>query len=603
MLSSFTGLVEAGASVVVGNASHLPLTEFGIVLLVALILGLILSRFGISSSVGFILTGLFLGHQGLNLISESGISVGLGEIGLVAILFYLGLEVNIRKFKETGGIALVLAFVEMAGAFAVGFLVAKLFGFGDVESLILGSMLVAASTVEAVKFILEKNILHSLESRIAISILIVQDIFAVLLVVFLSTLASNQSFNLAALNALIFIVAMLFVVGKVSRPLLDLLDSWGHQDKMFLFALGIGIVVAFVGVFLGLSAILGAYFAGFALAETGYADRIKRELGFLRELFLLFFFVSFGAKVLLPTSLSLIVFILALVLIYCFVKILSYGLFGTAIGLNIPSSVAIGAIMIPIGEFGILIATIAGGLNAKNCVAAGNCLISDPNGLLSIAFALAILTTIIGPFIFKRVDIAAALLLKLYPIKVRQRVALVGDEIHGLENLLVTSAFQNQVAVLLKDIISNLVIATSVVYLAFILRQEITFSFLHFLPTELSLSMLLLPLIIWPLFNFAKYLKALVRLIELSIFSLAFKPSKALSNTRSLAFDLVAGFLMILLGLVATFLLYSNYPQILLAIIVPATYTVLAVMHFGKSFHALISNYSTLEPKKAKLAK
>ncbi|MDP3742424.1 MAG: hypothetical protein Q8R15_03855, partial [Candidatus Micrarchaeota archaeon] len=307
-----------------------------------------------------------------------------------------------------------------------------------------------------------------------------------------------------------------------------------------------------------------------------------------------------GAKVLLPTSFELIVFILALVIVYSIVKILSYGVFGTAIGLNVPSSVAIGAIVLPIGEFGILIASVAERLNPANCEAIGNCLVHDPSGLLSIAFALTILTTLIGPFIFKKVDAVSSLVLKLYPYKVRQRIALVGGEIQGLEELFVTNAFQNEVAILLKNLFSNLVIAVSVVYLSFILRKQITFTFLHFLPTELSLAVLLLPLIIWPLFNFAKTLKLLIKKFEGSIFSLAFKKTTGVSPTQSIAFDLVAGFVMTALGLVGTFLMYSSYPNIILAYLVPAVYTVLAVFHLSKAFYAFLEHYSNLEPRKRK---
>ncbi|MBI4406686.1 cation:proton antiporter [Candidatus Micrarchaeota archaeon] len=587
---SITGLIEQVVHST--EPSYLPITEFGVVLLVALTLGLVLSRFGITTSIGFILTGLILGQQGLHYITQSGITVALGEIGLLAILFYLGLEVNLKKFKETGGIAAVLAIVEMAGAFAVGFILAQLFGFGSVESLIIGAILMAASTVEAVKFIFEKNILQSLESRITISVLIVQDILAVLLVAFLLSLGSAQSFNIAVLNAVIFVIAMFFVVGKISTPLLRVLDTWGHQDKMFLYALGMGIAVSFIGVFLGLSAVLGAYFAGFALAETGYADKIKREFAFFRDLFLLFFFVSFGAHVLLPTSLNLVLFILALVAVYSIVKLVSYGVFGTALGLNIPSSVAVGAMLIPIGEFGVLFASLASGLNSPNCQALGTCLVSNPGELSSIAFSIIILTTLLGPFIFKRASKVSTLLLSVYPASVRRRVILVGEEIQGLEDVFITQAFRNKTAVLLKHLVSNLVIAVSVVYLAFILRREITLEFLQFLPTELSLSLLLLPVIIWPLFNFAKNLKELIYVIEHSLYSLVFKNQ----GEHAFGFDLVAGFLMSLLGIIATLLIYAAYPDVLLAIVVPGVYALLSVFFLSKSIYEFLDHYSTLRP-------
>ncbi|MFH1246818.1 MAG: hypothetical protein V1644_00405, partial [Candidatus Micrarchaeota archaeon] len=241
-------------------------------------------------------------------------------------------------------------------------------------------------------------------------------------------------------------------------------------------------------------------------------------------------------------------------------------------------------------------------LNAPNCAAAGTCLVNDPGGLLSIAFALTILTTFVGPFIFNKVDAVSAILLKLYPARVRQKIAVVGDQIQGVEELFIANAFKNEVAILLKNLFSNLVIAISVVYLAFILRKQVTFTFLHFLPTELSLAVLLLPLIIWPLFNFAKTLKTLIKKVETGIFSLAFKTTSMPSSTESIAFDLIAGFVMTALGLIGTFLLYSTYPDVILAFLIPGVYTVLAIVYLSRAFYSFLQHYSALEPRKHRSA-
>ncbi len=576
------------------SVASLPVTEFGVVVLLALVLGLVVSRFGVSSSIGFILAGLFLGQQGIHYISGTGISSALGEIGLLAILFYLGLEVNLRKFKETGGIALVLALVEMAGAFAVGFIVSKLFGFGDLAAIIIGSMMVAASTVEAVKFMIDENLLRSLEARIAISILIVQDLFAVILVVFLSSLASNQSFNLTVFNALVFVIAMFFVVAKLSRPVLELLDSWGEQNKMILFALGMGLIVSYLGTFLGLSPILGAYFAGFALAETVYGEKIKHELSFFRELFILFFFVSFGTNVLLPTLPTLLAFVAILVAVYILLKVISYGFFGAAIGLNVPTSLAIGTIMIPIGEFGIIIASIAEKLNAPNCAALNSCFVGNPGELLSIAFSLTIITTVAGPFLFRNVDKISAAFLSIYPQRVRQRIEVVGDQIQGLERLLVSQAFQNQTAIKLKNMLSNLIVAISIVYISYVLRKQITLSFLKFIPSEISLAVLLLPLVVWPLYNFARDFQSLAKHVSLSIMLHSKRRIASATQFHETSADLVSSFIMFALGIVSIAVVYVHFPM-LLAMVVPVAYTALAAVYFGKAVYKLIGHYSLMK--------
>ncbi len=569
------------------GSGTLPVTEFGIVTIAALIFGLITDKFGLSSSIGFILAGLALGGQGLGFISASGISTTLGEIGLLTVLFYLGMELNLKKFKEIGGTAAVLSIISILGSFTVGFIVAQLFGFKLIESILIGTLLMAPSTVEALKFILEKNVLHTIEAKIAISSLVVSDLIAVLLVVFLTSIASQQSFNETVLYAIIFVIALLFVVSRVSKIVLDLLYKWGHENKMVLFALATGVIVSYLGELLGLSAIIGAYFAGFALAETQYAEKIKRELSFFRELFILFFFVSFGAKVLLPTSIATIALIIALIVGYLLVKFLLYGVIGTAIGINASSAIAMAAILTPIGEFGIIIASIAQQLHTQNA-----------NDLLSLAFMLTIVTTTLSPSLFKRTDAITNWFLKIYPAQVRSKLENLSYDAQVIQSTVTNQVTQIEHVKILQSMIINLGIAASIAYLAFILKVKITLPFLHnYIPTDLALPVLLIPIIIIPIYRFFEDLKTLTRKITLNALSLTFKPKNELTFTvEHTAAELVDSLILTMIGIITTIGLYTYGQRELLVLLIPAIYTIISTLYFSRSLNSIIKSYVTYEP-------
>ncbi|MBI5036365.1 cation:proton antiporter [Candidatus Micrarchaeota archaeon] len=329
------------------DVSQISVISVGIIAIVALLVGLVLSRLGFASSVGFIIAGVLLGPLGLGLLQPGeGLAEVFGEIGLLILLFYLGLELSVESFKKTGSVALVMVFVESVVAFATGFAISKFFGFTDLQALVVGAMLPFASTAIVVKFLMDNNIMDWFESKIAISSLVIEDFVAILMLVALSSISAAKSLNVLVLNALFFVVAMFFVVRKVSKHALALLDKLGHSDKMALYAIGVGIVVGYFGELLGISSALGAYFAGFALAETKYGERIKKELGLFREFFILFFFVSFGVTVTMPSSPSMYWLLGALVVAYIVSKVIAYGIFGTALGFKPKAAMTTGLLMV-----------------------------------------------------------------------------------------------------------------------------------------------------------------------------------------------------------------------------------------------------------------
>ncbi|HEV8290127.1 MAG TPA: cation:proton antiporter [Candidatus Norongarragalinales archaeon] len=473
--------------------------EIGVVIIVGLVFGIVFSRIKLSSTLGYLLAGLVLGPIGFSLlVPGQGVADVFGLIGMLMLLFYLGLEMNLPKLRETGAIAIIFSIAEMAAVAIGGFIVGKIFGLPDVAAGLLGALLISTSTVEAVEFILSRGLLQTLEAKVALSALIVEDFAAILLIVLISSIANQQGvFTTQTLDVLLFVVAMFYIVRKISSPLLSFLGRVGHADKMTIFGIGVGLFVSFLGASIGLPVVIGAYFAGFALAETAYGETIKRELRFFREFFVLFFFVAFGASVFYDATLHAVVLpsgaewftilgITALLLLfYLAAKVLSFGIVGTALGLNATSAISIGMMMFAIGEFSILIAQAA------------RPLVGRAVDLVSLAFLLTIVTLVASPFLFNRSRELGALFTRVYPERVRRALSVVGQEARSIEHFASNQLAENVFVRASQELFSNLLIAISIIYISLIVPYTVG---------PLPVSLLVLPLLLLPLYRAAREL-------------------------------------------------------------------------------------------------
>ncbi|NYZ78385.1 cation:proton antiporter [Candidatus Micrarchaeota archaeon] len=562
--------------------AEIPVILIGVIVLVALFFGLIFSRLKLSSSIGFILAGIVLGPLALNYLTPGqGVVTLFEELGLMMLLFYLGLELSIEKFKQNGAVAFVLVGVEILVSFAIGYGIARFFGYSGLEALVIGLLMPMASTVIAVKFILEKGLIQTFEARIAISSLIIEDFLAIIILVFLSTLSTQKSVNLLVFNALVFVIAAFFVVSKLSKVVLKTLHSIGQADKMALYAIGIGILVSYLSNLLGLSPVLGAYFAGFALAETAYAERIKRELGFFRDFFILFFFVSFGAKVALPSTPMILVILAVMLVCYVISKIFVYGTLGTALGMNQLSAVTTGLIMMSIGEFSIIIA------------AASASLLPHAGDVLGLAFLLVISTTILSPALFNRKEKITELFARLQPKSVNQALSTLAFEAGTLESALLNKSFQNAYWNSLKRLITNLLVVFSVVYISYLTKLQVDIPFAPWVGS-VSIGLLLLPLLIWPLYKALREFAFLVRAVVSSVISTAFpQAGHKQFEIAKLAADLFTSVILVAVGAIVFFFTLTRFDPIFL--VIPAVYTLLALVFLGRTVYSLFEHYESLQ--------
>lgn len=356
------------------SGPELPLTSIGIVLSLALLLSILAKRVGLNPLLGFILSGFILGPFVLNFLSPADpVIFAFSEIGLFVLLFYLGLELSIKEFIEATESIIGIALLDMFFSAGLGFALCLMLGFSPIFAAVVGIMLFSTSSAIVGKFIINNNLIQNVSARTALAILILQDFLGILLLVFVTSVGQTHGNPIElGLVSLVFATAAFFAVYRLSKRVEIFFKETGLGTvELTIYALGIGFVVATLGSFLGLSMALGAYFAGFALSATQSGKKIKVELGFLREFFLMFFFVSFGTTLFfnpetgiasLPAANELLFVVgiaLALGIGSIMAHLLVFHFFGPLFGLNKKDSIMAGALLGPLGEFVIIIATAA----------------------------------------------------------------------------------------------------------------------------------------------------------------------------------------------------------------------------------------------------
>lgn len=355
------------------EAVLLPLALIGIVILIAIFFSIAAKKLGQNAAIGFILTGFILGPFVLKILHpQDPVVIAFSELGLFILLFYLGLELSWREFLEAGSSGFGLAVIDMLAATVGGFLISMAFGFSLIFSVLVGFMLFSTSTAIIAKFAIDRKLMQTPSAKFVLSIAILQDFLGILLVVLVTSSSRSGSALDVALTSLVFAISVFVAVHQLSR----FVEGWMISNKLgqteiTLYALGVGLIVATIASMLGLSTALGAYFAGFALAETQAGRRIKHDVNFMRDFFLVFFFVGFGTTIFynsgvilqaLPSietlaSIGLMALVLALVAISA--HFIVFLLFGSRFGLNREDSVSASTLLIPLGEFVIIIATAA----------------------------------------------------------------------------------------------------------------------------------------------------------------------------------------------------------------------------------------------------
>lgn len=250
--------------------------------------------------VSFIIVGILAGPTAFNLVEGAEEIRLFAKFGIAILLFLVGLKLDFHMIRSTGKVALVAGLSQVAFTAAVGFGIAMLFGFEATTAFYIAVALTFSSTIIIIKLIGDKRELDTLYGRIAVGILIVQDILVVAAMVVIVTIGNPGDGSVVTdlVVTLASSAVFLGVIAFASKFVLEKVLDWISKspELTLLFGVAWAIVLAAISILIGLSMEIGAFVAGVSLASTAYRESLGARMVSLRDVMLLFFFIELGAS-------------------------------------------------------------------------------------------------------------------------------------------------------------------------------------------------------------------------------------------------------------------------------------------------------------------
>ncbi|SAL32149.1 efflux pump/antiporter [Caballeronia sordidicola] len=349
--------------------------------------------------LGYIVAGVIIGPYTppFQLIHDEATIQTLGELGVVFLMFSLGLEFSLKKLFKVGATAFVAAASEIVLMIWIGYEIGQWFGWNAMDSLFLGAMLAISSTTIIVKALSELGMKGEPFAQLIFGILIVEDILAIAMLVLLSGIAQTGSVSagvaFVTLGKLLLFMTVSMVVGILIVPrALDYVAKAKSDEMLLVTVLGFCFGFCLLVVKLDYSIALGAFLIGAIMAESRNLQRIEHLIAPVRDMFSAIFFVTIGLM-LNPTVLvdywwPITVITIAVVL----GKIVSCGLGTFLAGRDGRTSMRVGMSVAQIGEFSFIIASLGVSLKVTSSF------------LYPIAVAVSALTTLFTPYLIKAAD-------------------------------------------------------------------------------------------------------------------------------------------------------------------------------------------------------
>ncbi|NML21900.1 sodium:proton antiporter [Pseudoflavitalea sp. G-6-1-2] len=405
--------------------THLPylIMDLALILGAAAIVTLLFKKLKQPLVLGYIIAGFFVGphfHWLPTVYESSNIQIW-GEIGVIFLLFSLGLEFSFKKLIKVGAPASITAVFEVVAMIALGFGTGKLLGWNNMDSLFLGGILSISSTTIILRAFDELNVKTQRFASLVFGALIVEDLVAIVLLVLLSTLALSQQFAgtemLLSVLKLVFFLVIWFASGIFFLPsILKKTKKLMNEETLLVVSLSLCLLMVWFASAVGFSPALGAFIMGSILAETTQAEKIEHLVKPVKDLFGAIFFVSVGMMIE-PAMLVKYAGPIALITVITIVGKVTSTTFGALLsGQSLQTSVQAGFSLAQIGEFSFIIATL--GLTLK--VTSGF--------LYPIAVAVSAVTTLTTPFLIKSSKPFYKWLERILPDKVLNALSGMGSK-------------------------------------------------------------------------------------------------------------------------------------------------------------------------------
>ena len=403
--------------------------DFGIVLAAAGIAVVIFHHLRLPVIFGYILTGILIGPHVFDkpLVEDANAIQQISELGIVFLLFFIGMEFDLKRLKRVFGPALLALIVQTLFMLYLGQVLAGFIGWNPTSTVFFGCLLAISSSMVTVKVLRDGKRMQEASTQFTIGILILEDILAVILLVILAGVALTQTFDWDAVWVVTFLmgifVIMVFLIGRALVPRI-LIAICGDDDSspevLTLFSVGLVMGISMLALKLEFSPALGAFVAGTLLSQTQVAERVERLNRSLHDVFSAVFFVAIGMLLdpaILLANIGWIIGISILVVLFKVAAIWT--------GLCLAGQAGKTAFMaaVPkaqIGEFSFIIAGLGSSLGVLDEQVSG------------IAFGVALMTILFTPSLTKRSGKIFVVLLRLVPRRVKTLFRTYEKLVEGL---------------------------------------------------------------------------------------------------------------------------------------------------------------------------
>lgn len=378
--------------------THLPdlIRDLAFILFTGAVVALIFKKLKQPVVLGYLISGFFLGPNFpffFNVKDTESIKIW-AEMGVIFLLFGLGLEFSFKKLSHVGKSSGITALFETLMMSLIGFTAAQILGWNQIDSVFLGCIVAISSTTIIVKAFDELNLKGKQFVHLVFGVLIVEDLVAILFMVLLTTFQVTKNFSGMDLFGqtikLGFFLIIWFLVGIYAIPqLLKKIRQELNDETTVLISLGLCLLMVVLATSVGFSAPLGAFIMGSILSETKEGKRIEHLTSPIQSLFSAVFFVSVGMMIDLNGIIENKWTILIVTLVVIFGKIFSVGLGALLSGQNLKNAIYMGFSHAQIGEFSFIIASLGVALKLTSA------------NLYPVAVAVSAITTFTTPFFIK----------------------------------------------------------------------------------------------------------------------------------------------------------------------------------------------------------
>jgi CPA2 family monovalent cation:H+ antiporter-2 len=407
------------------HASTVFLQTLALVLVVAALTTVIFQRLRQPVVFGYLMAGLLVGpHVPVPLAADAGIVRTLSELGVILLMFSLGLEFSIRRVIQIGMTAGLSALAETSLMMGLGYLVGRMLGWTTVESLFTGGIVAISSTTIISKAFVEQRI-RGRVTEIVFGILIFEDLIAILLVAILTAVAAGGGLSptdiaLTVVRLATFLIALLSVGLLLIPRFMRVVVKLGSDETTLVAAIGIAFACAFLALSFGYSVALGAFIAGSLVAESGEEKAVEHLVHPVRDMFVAIFFVSVGMLIdpgVIVTHWGAVLVLAAVVIVGKVIAVsISTFLTGNGLGLAVQSGMSLAQV----GEFSFIIAAIGLADGATRPF------------LYPIAVAVSALTTLTTPWLIRAATPVTLVLDRKLPASVQTFVSLYGTWVERL---------------------------------------------------------------------------------------------------------------------------------------------------------------------------